>query len=93
MYYSVHGITHPSGWRAALELTDPVWGLSDQPRRPVVTEMSEIIENIIELGEEILAGLFYKLKHNSPLMIQGTDHIHVIIHAKAGVQRSELVSD
>ena len=35
----------------------------------MLPDMDAIIEGIIELGEEILAGLFYKLKHNFPLII------------------------
>ncbi len=59
-----------SGTPAASELVDPTWGLSGgQPQRPIVAEMNEIVEGIIELGEEVLAGLFYKLKHNFPLVI------------------------
>jgi hypothetical protein len=57
------------GTPAVPELVDPAWGLSGQPQRPIVGEMKEIVEGIIELGEEVLAGLFYKLKHNFPLMI------------------------
>ena len=57
------------GTPTAPELVDPTWGLSGQPQRPIVTEMTEIVERIIELGEDVLAGLFYKLKHNFPLVI------------------------
>lgn len=42
------------GSPAAPELVDPTWGLSGQPQRPVVAEMEEVIEGIIELGEEVL---------------------------------------
>jgi len=58
-----------SGTPAAPELVDPAWGLSGQPQRPVVAGMDEVIEGIIELGEEVLTGLFYKLKYNFPLII------------------------
>lgn len=57
------------GTPAAPELLDPTWGLLGEPQRPVVAEMDAIIEGIIKLGEEVLAGLFYKLKDNFPLVI------------------------
>lgn len=57
------------GTPEAPRLVNPTWGLSGQPQQPIVTEMSELIEGSIELGEAILAGLFYKLKHNFSLVI------------------------
>jgi hypothetical protein len=53
----------------ALELIDPRWGLSGQTQRPMLPEMDDIIEGIIRLGEDILAGLFHKLKGNFPLVL------------------------
>jgi hypothetical protein len=53
----------------ALALVDPSWGLSGQPRRGMIPEMDDIIESIIRLGEDILAGLFHKLKGNFPLAL------------------------
>lgn len=55
--------------REAPILVDPAWSLSGEPESLMLPEMDAIIEGIIELGEEILAGLFYKLKHNFPLVI------------------------
>ncbi len=57
------------GTSAAPTLVDPTWGLSGQPQQPIFTEMDAIIEGVIELGEEILAGLFYKFKGDFPLAI------------------------
>ena len=57
------------GTPEAPRLINPTWGLSGHPQQLIITEMSELIEGGIELGEEILAGLFYKLKHNFSLVI------------------------
>lgn len=51
------------------ELVDPTWGFSGEPQLPIVGDMKEIVEGIIELGEEVLAGLFDKLKLNFPLAV------------------------
>ncbi len=50
-------------------VSEPRWGLSGGQMRPIVQDMTEIIEGIIELGEEMLAGLFFKLKHDFPLSL------------------------
>lgn len=50
-------------------LVDPTWCLLGEPESPVLPDMGAIIDGIIELGEDILAGLFYKLKHDFPLLI------------------------
>lgn len=57
------------GTNDAPVLIDPTWCLSDEPESLILADMDGIIAGIIELGEEILAGLFYKLKHNFPLKI------------------------
>src|SRR5258708_27220202 len=58
-----------TGTRDAPDLGEPTWGLVGEPESPLLSDMTTIIERIIELGEDILAGLFYKLKHNFPLVI------------------------
>lgn len=50
-------------------LVDPTWGLSGNPESPILQDMDSMIEGIIELGEDILIGLFYKLKDDFPLVI------------------------
>src|SRR5216683_4551788 len=50
-------------------LVDPTWGLSGQLQTAIIEGMSAMIEGIIELGEEVLAALFSKLKGGFPLMI------------------------
>ena len=57
------------GMQDITELVDPTWSLSGELQRPILGDMKEIVEGIIELGEEVLAGLFYKLKLNLPLVI------------------------
>lgn len=52
-----------------VELEDPVWYLSDEPARHIVPDMQDIIEGVLELGEEVLVGLFLKLKSAFPLII------------------------
>ena len=58
-----------TGTSPALELIDPTWGLSGDPQRAIVPEMDAIIEESIRLGEDILAGLFHKLKGTFPLAL------------------------
>lgn len=43
-------------------LVEPTWGLSNRPQTPIVADMSAVIDGVIELGEEVLAALFMKLK-------------------------------
>ncbi len=50
-------------------LVGPTWGLSGQSQVPMVADMDGLIEGIIQLGEEVLSGLFYKLKDDFPLVI------------------------
>jgi len=51
-------------------LVDPTWNLFDQPRREMMPELEAVIDGIIEVGEEILAELFYKLQRGVvPLVI------------------------
>jgi hypothetical protein len=50
-------------------LTDPTWGLSGQPQTAIIKDMSAIVEGVIELGEEVLAALFSKLKIDFPIML------------------------
>lgn len=58
-----------TGTSPALELIDPTWGLSGDSQRAIVPEMDAIIEESIRLGEDILAGLFHKLKGTFPLAL------------------------
>jgi hypothetical protein len=51
-------------------LIDPTWGLSGQLQQPIVTDMNEVIEGVIQLGEEVLVCLFYKLKGNLSAVIR-----------------------
>ena len=50
-------------------LMDPTWGLTGKPELPILQDMDSVIEGVIELGEDILIGLFYKLKHDFPFVI------------------------
>jgi len=59
-----------SGMPDAPALADPTWGLLGEPQRPILRELSEIIDRIIELGEQVLTELFYKLKDDFPLVIR-----------------------
>lgn len=59
-----------SGTADAPALADPTWGLLAEPQSPILTGMGEIIDRIIELGEEVLTELFYKLKQDFPLVIR-----------------------
>lgn len=58
-----------SGTREKPVLVDPTWGLSGKPESAILLDMDSIIEGIIELGEDILVGLFYKLKDDFPVVI------------------------
>lgn len=58
-----------SGSPEHLSLVDPTWCLSGSPKKPILPDMESIIEGIIELGEEIIAALFQKLKHDFPLVL------------------------
>ncbi|MBK1891093.1 hypothetical protein Undi14_13710 [Undibacterium sp. 14-3-2] len=51
-------------------LVDPHWGLTGEPLKPVLTDFEAIIEKTIILGENVLVGLFYKLKGNAPFEIR-----------------------
>ena len=51
------------------KLTDPMWGLTDNPMFLIHDEMEVAIERIIELGEEILVCLFYKFRPNFPFVV------------------------
>ena len=50
-------------------LVEPIWGLTGDASTPMQDDMEAIVERIIELGEDILAALFYKFKPEFPLMI------------------------
>jgi len=52
-----------------LSVIEPMWGLSDGPESGIRADMDTIIESIIQLGESILAGLFYQFKPAFPLVI------------------------
>lgn len=58
-----------TGTKDAPALVEPTWQLLGEPESAILTDMAAVIEGVIELGEEILAGLFYKLKHNFPIVI------------------------
>lgn len=58
-----------SGTNEALVLVDPTWCLLGEPEGPILPDMDAVIEGIIQLGEEILICLFYKLKKDFPLKI------------------------
>jgi len=59
-----------SGTPDAPALADPTWGLLGETQSPILADMGEIIERTIELGEDVLTELFYKLKDDSPLVIR-----------------------
>jgi hypothetical protein len=50
-------------------LIEPSWGLSGEAESLLAEDMSAIIEGCLQLGEEIIAQLFYKQKLGFPLAI------------------------
>ncbi len=50
-------------------LVEPKWGLSGDSESFMQPDMEDIIESIIQIGEEILVGLFYKFKSDIPLVV------------------------
>jgi hypothetical protein len=50
------------GTRPSPQLIDPMWGLCEPLESFMLPHMNTIVDRIIELGEEILAGLFEKQK-------------------------------
>ncbi len=58
-----------AGTPEAPMLIEPGWGLSGGSESSIQSDMEAIIEGIIEIGEEMLVGLFYKLKGDFPLAV------------------------
>ena len=58
-----------SGTQEKPVLVDPTWSLSGEPESIILQDLDAIIESIIVLGEDILIGLFCKLKIDFPLVI------------------------
>lgn len=58
-----------AGTHDAPVLAEPMWGLSGGAESLICSDMETVIEKCIELGEEILACLFYKFKPNFPMII------------------------
>lgn len=55
---------------AASELIDPSWSLTGKPLQPMLPDFTDIIEETIRLGENVLVGVFYKLRHSDLLEIE-----------------------
>lgn len=47
---------------ATFGLVDPAWGLTGESPHPILPSFETIIEQTICLGENVLAGIFYKLR-------------------------------
>lgn len=52
------------------ELIDPSWGLTGEPLQPMLPDFTSIIEQTIRLGEDVLVGIFYKLRPSDLLEIE-----------------------
>jgi hypothetical protein len=52
------------------ELIDPSWSLTGEPLQPILPDFTNIIEQATCLGEDVLVGIFYKLRPNNLLKIE-----------------------
>lgn len=54
----------------AFELNDPAWGLTGESLQPMLPSFETIIEQTICLGENVLAGIFYKLRASALVVLE-----------------------